>query len=332
MEKEHIRLNHLDFYKGICILFIIFTHYKWSDEQRLAYFFPFWIDMAVPVFMVITGYVSAMSFRRREIGFLQAYQPKEILIKWLRFIIPFTPVFACEVFVYFIAQNKHYSLITLFKDYISGGYGPGSYYFPIMLQIVLLLPLIWNVVKKYEIKGLVLCFIFNVLFEALKTAINLSPGLYRLCSLRYVFVVAYGCYLYETKDKQQKTIASILAGILGIVYIVACNYLSYQPIITDQWKTTSVFAVLFIVPIMMLLIKQYKVSCGGIELLGKASFNIFLTQMAFYSFGAWVVYKLTDVFLLRIMINFTICCGIGVLFYKIENPITQKIIRSIKAK
>ena len=287
--------------------------------------------MAVPVFMVITGYVSAMSFRKRQIDFLHAYHPKEILIKWLRFIIPFTPVFVCEVFVNYIVRNKNYSLITLLKDYITGGYGPGSYYFPVMLQIVILLPLIWNTVKKYEIKGLLLCFAFNIMFEAVKKAINLIPELYRLCSLRYVFVVAYGCYLYETKDKKQKTAASIIVGICGILYIVACNYLSYQPIITDQWKTTSVFAVLFIVPIMMLLMKQNELNCRGIELLGKASFNIFLTQMVFYTFGAWVVYKLTDMFIFRILINLGICCGIGVLFYKIENPITQRIIRSVKA-
>lgn len=63
------RLQHLDFYKGICILFIIITHYNWTDQQRLAYGFPFWIDMAVPIFMVITGYVSALSKKRN----LQVY-------------------------------------------------------------------------------------------------------------------------------------------------------------------------------------------------------------------------------------------------------------------
>ena len=59
------RLNYLDFYKGICIIFIIITHYSWNDNERLHYLFPFWIDMAVPVFMVITGYVTSLSFQNR---------------------------------------------------------------------------------------------------------------------------------------------------------------------------------------------------------------------------------------------------------------------------
>lgn len=55
------RYTNLDVVKGICILMAIFTHYDWSDKQRILLLFPFWIDMAVPVFMVITGYVSALS-------------------------------------------------------------------------------------------------------------------------------------------------------------------------------------------------------------------------------------------------------------------------------
>lgn len=329
--RKNDRLNHLDLYKGICILFIIFTHHRWSAEQRLEYLFPFWIDMAVPVFMVITGYVSAMSFHRRQTVLSDAYRPREILVKWLRFIIPFTPVYLSEVLVYCVAMGKHYDLPTLFKDYITGGYGPGSYYFPVMLQIVLILPLIWYLLKQYRSRGLLLCFAFNVLFEAVKTAINLRPELYRLCSLRYVFVLAFGFYLYETREKQVKAILPLLAGLLGAIYIVACNYLSFQPIITEQWTTTSVFAALFLVPIMMFLIKQPFVHCRSLELLGQASFNIFLTQMAYYRFGAPVIYRLTDNGFLQILIHLVICCGAGLLFYKIETPITKRIIRAIRA-
>ena len=48
-----MKRNHfIDVLKGICIIFVIITHYNWSDEARMNYLFPFWIDMAVPIFMI----------------------------------------------------------------------------------------------------------------------------------------------------------------------------------------------------------------------------------------------------------------------------------------
>lgn len=87
--NERTRLNYLDFYKGICIIFVIITHYDWTEQQRLDGFFLLWIDMAVPVFMTITGYVSAISFQRHKHSLKACYQPFEIIGKWLRFIVPF---------------------------------------------------------------------------------------------------------------------------------------------------------------------------------------------------------------------------------------------------
>lgn len=98
--SKQARLIYLDLYKGICILFIIITHYKWEDIQRRYLLFPFWIEMAVPVFMVITGYLSTMSLdNKSDICVKQLYHPKNIASKWLRFVIPFMPVFVLQVIV-----------------------------------------------------------------------------------------------------------------------------------------------------------------------------------------------------------------------------------------
>ena len=56
------RNQFIDVLKGICIIFVIITHYNWSNAARLKYFFPFWIDMAVPIFMIISGYENANCF------------------------------------------------------------------------------------------------------------------------------------------------------------------------------------------------------------------------------------------------------------------------------
>lgn len=87
ISDRHFRL--IDFLKGSCILFVILTHYAWSDAERLSYLFPFWIDMAVPVFMVISGFVGAKSFHRRGIDtFEKAYKAQTLCDRFIRYTVP----------------------------------------------------------------------------------------------------------------------------------------------------------------------------------------------------------------------------------------------------
>lgn len=76
MRQDGIKRNHAaDILKGICIVCIVITHFSWSDTERRMFLFPFWIDMAVPVFMVISGYTHSISFEKRHIGEItQAYR------------------------------------------------------------------------------------------------------------------------------------------------------------------------------------------------------------------------------------------------------------------
>lgn len=328
------RLNHLDVYKGIAILFVIVTHYGWTSQQRLQLLFPFWIDMAVPMFMVITGFVSAYSFQKRNQDLKVAYNPREILCKWLRFVIPYSAVYMVQYVVGTLLAKESFSLTTMIKGFLVGGSGPGGYYTPVMIQVVIIIPIIYHVIKKFKTKGLCLCFIANVLFEIVKTLIYMEPGIYRLCSLRYVFILSYGCYLYILQTEKSITgkLWYYIAGCLGVAYIVIFEYTNVKPMITDQWTTTSVFAVFFIVPLMMHLIQLDGVHNRVLELLGKASFNIFLMQMLYYWGLVRKVYAYVPNTVLRLGVNVLICCVLGVVFYKIENPITRRIIKRIRCR
>lgn len=85
------RSNLLDIIKGLMIIFIIITHFRFVYlDDYLKYGFFFWIDMAVPVFMIITGYLYAMQFENKGIDTLEKAWSKEIIVpKVLRFVIPF---------------------------------------------------------------------------------------------------------------------------------------------------------------------------------------------------------------------------------------------------
>ena len=77
MEKR----NHtIDLLKGAAILMIIVTHYDWTPEQRNFFLFPYVINMAVPILMVITGYVYSMSISKQHIFHLEKDKYPELSI------------------------------------------------------------------------------------------------------------------------------------------------------------------------------------------------------------------------------------------------------------
>ena len=63
------RNKYIDSIKGICILCILTTHFSWDSMKFLKSLFPFWIDMAVPSLMVISGYLSASSLKKSKYTF-----------------------------------------------------------------------------------------------------------------------------------------------------------------------------------------------------------------------------------------------------------------------
>lgn len=145
MKQKQERLHNLDVYKGICILFIILTHFNWNESQRLRMGFPFWVDMAVPIFMVISGYVYALL--DNGLALKEQYSIRRISSKWLRFIVPFFVVYLLEILVHILLRDK-ITASYLVYGFISGGEGPGSYYTPVMVQFILIIPLIIKVIEK----------------------------------------------------------------------------------------------------------------------------------------------------------------------------------------
>lgn len=80
MEKD--RYFCLDIFKGVLIVFVIINHSGISDEKCLKLLFPFWVYMAVPFFMTISGYVSALSFKKNNIIYIkEGYKLKTIAKK-----------------------------------------------------------------------------------------------------------------------------------------------------------------------------------------------------------------------------------------------------------
>lgn len=329
------RVEILDTIKGVCIIFIIVTHWEWEAEERLCGLFPLWIDMAVPIFMIISGYVYAFSFKRNQVNELkEAYRLPFVYKKALRYVIPFTIAYLIEILIKILKYallGSPLSITEAIITYIDGGVGPGSYYFPIMMQFIFVFPLIYFLIKDNPKRGLCLCFLFNLLYEVLQRAYALNDGTYRLLLFRYIFLIGAGCflYLYPGRLKRRWLIASFL---VGLSYILLVSYTDYEPKIIIYWTGTSFMAALYIIPIFYLLIEKWgQKGCKALAALGRASFNIFLAQMVYYCDASQYIRELAASRAASLCINLVVCITAGMLFYMIESKITRYLAEHTKS-
>lgn len=197
------RLVAIDYLKAVAIVLVIITH-SISQETRLKYYGPFWIDMAVPIFMIISGFTYSMSADRHQIKTLhQWFCWKAIAPKLQRIALPYFITIIIETTVFMIFSPK--SIKYLLIGYITGGWGPGSYYFPILIQLIVMFPLIFLVFKKIPVVAVVLSFVVHLSFDIVSNTLLADwpyiDWLYRLLIFRYNAFIVTGIALYCYREK-----------------------------------------------------------------------------------------------------------------------------------
>ena len=279
MATENIERNHaIDLIKGVCIVFVIVTHAQWSTEERQVYLFPYWIDMAVPVFMIISGYVNSLSYQRKRISsFGDAYSLKNIFSSMIRYSIPVGITLLIELAFIVIYKET----VDVIPFCLRGGDGPGSYYYPIMVQFIFVFPIIYFIIQKYDVCGFIICGFINCIYEILQTAYGMNVDCYRLLFFRYIFAASFGCFLVLKKGTVKK-IYKILLFFIGFIFITAVGYWNYTPHTVSKWIGTSWIASMYIMPLFPFALKKLNKRCIFLEIMGKASFNIFLAQIVYY--------------------------------------------------
>ena len=131
----------LDFLKGFCILSVIFNHC--FGPQKDNFFFPYWGQLAVPLFLILQSYHV---FRRDNV---QIGKP-QVTKMMHRIFLPFVAVTLLEFSLCLLFRDT--SLMQLAKGTIlSGGIGPGSYYFWVYLQFFFLIPLTYWAFRRFNI-------------------------------------------------------------------------------------------------------------------------------------------------------------------------------------
>ena len=144
-EQKISREAVVDYLKGICIVFVILHHTYLFDE--LKPFHLLFLRRAVPIFMILSGYVLALGMKGRSFCIL--YRLDRIKRKFLRFTIPMLVAFFLY-FVWKIISGHPMSVYETIKCLCLGQYGPGSYYYALMIEFIILSPFLIFLVDKWK--------------------------------------------------------------------------------------------------------------------------------------------------------------------------------------
>ena len=320
------RNTSMDVLRGIAILCVVFTHLPGiSIRYNLVcwWIYAFIVNMAVPVFMILMGYCACQSAEKKQLSFLDLYSFESIWNKIKRYFFPWLPIIAVE-FLAEIIFLKNYNLKTLATFVISGGSGPGSYYIPILFQFVLLFPALYIFRKNI----LVVSFLLNLFFELAVLFFQIPQEIYRICFIRYIFLV--GCCMnmyYRSWDHQSSKFVQIAVTLLGVLYIVFFTlFLDYGRTYPCWWSTGMFCGLYLYFPIYNIIKRDYfkkftSIPWKVISNLGVASFHIYLVQMLY--FAAWHLLTLTSIgkmnaAIITFLLAFPVCILTGWGYFGIE--------------
>ena len=325
INQKKERIDFLDYLKAICVIMVIITHYDWSDKSTP--FFTMLINMAVPVFMIISGYNFAMSNKKKTNGkFRKMYEWKFLKSKLIRFLVPFFTVCLIEIAILAVEDKN----INPFRIFVLGAYGPGSYYVPIMIQLLVIFPIIYKMVERSAKWGIFLSGMANLLFEICVIVFDMDKYYYRLSIGRYLLLIAFGCHLYLHPEHRLKKRQLICMFFIGMSYIIAVYGLDKEFVIFGYWKTTAMPIAFYIFPIIVLFFRKfYHLTIPGsagrlLTLIGQASYHIFLVQMVYYHFklGGKIM---SMPWCVAIPINIVISVSIGIMFYKLDGQFINMV-------
>ncbi|MBR1681482.1 acyltransferase [bacterium] len=285
----------IDFIKGLCILAVVVTHCIPYVIHKY-FLFCLWIDWQVALFLMI------QTFHTYKKGIDIRFPKFQKL--WKRIIKPFLfteiIIFIGVILGGYIMKQDALSAIVK-KFILSGGWGPGSYYHWIYLQMALLLPLIAPMFKKIKAKYFIWIFIaISEALEILCSVINMPEWLYRLLFFRYFFLIYFG-YLIVMEELRinKKTIFLSVISVIAILLFQYAN-LNLEPFFfTTGWKIFHWISYFYVAYILLYLLKllyvkmnRYTKVMEYIESMGKYSYEIFLFQMLYFALVSPIVNKL----------------------------------------
>lgn len=336
MEITDKNITLINYLKALAIIFVIIHHYNFTQAQFLNPVFPYVIYMAIPIFMIVTGFVYAKSYFRHNFYSLKnCYKLKLILKRVLRLTLPFIIIFGIE---YYFNLRGLQERPNVWLEFLKGGSADykGSYYYPVMLQIILIYPMLYLLCKKFNHKGFFIVIFIEIIYNLLFYYSGINYSVYRLQAFRYLTLLYSGIWFAHNLNFKIKYRYLLLSFLVGIFFIYIACYKDYPtiPYNYPYWKLTSgLFILMYIFPIFYLLYEKFHHVYAKnhitkfFEKIGQASWHIYLVQMVYY-IGLEKYIIIPNMFI-HIIINLIICIILGVLFYGCEKLLIKFLSRHL---
>ena len=267
----------IDFLKAYAIIFVVVAH-NFPSELWKYCLFQVWADMQVPMFILIQVFHA----------YKKGTAPR---IKWSsllkRIVLPFVVIQAIilSLRLLFSSESPYNVLVS---SVIGGGYGPGSYYFWIYIQVAILLVWIWPLVKKLARIQLTCLFLFlSIGCEILFSVINLPDFVYRLLAIRYLFLIPLALvWIDKGVELNVKNVALSVVSIASVVFFSFSN-LNLEPFFYQTGWATHRWICYFYLPILLTnvlwivfnQVKRVDMISSAIKEVARCSYEIYLAQM-----------------------------------------------------
>lgn len=314
-KKADNRIWQLDYLKAFCAISVIITHNWLAGYNKFSIVFPFLINMAVPVFLIIHGYLNTKSFEKMHMKTSTWFSLKQIGHKMSGVLGPYIVIYVIEVIgLKFIAQKEWLSGTKILHNFFSGGLGPGGYFIPVIVQAVIFFPILAKAVWKHPIVGSFGILGIQLVFELLFAKGFFSADIYRLSYFRYLFFSVGGILLCKYQDSKRIRWKNVFV-LFSIGYIMLVNYTDVEIAWFGGWKRAALPVVFWAIFITNFALTHFKILPPDlhqvISLIGASSFSVFLVQKLYYLFNFG---KLFDFIAINVVVNIVICVTLGCLY------------------
>ena len=265
----------IDFLKAYSIVCVIIAHILPPRFNSLL-LFEVWGNMQVPMFVLIQVFHAYKKGVKPTLQWARIFK---------RVCLPFIAVQAVVIVFKALMGGGGNFLIY-------GGYGPGSYYPWVYLQLAIILVLIYPCLKRLSIKQALLLFLaISIGFELLFSFINLPDWLYRLLCVRYLFLIPLGMvWIEKGVVLNWSTIVLSVLSILAVLFFVFTSY-NLEPLFFNTGWETHRWICYFYLPFLLTSglyliwrnVKKWTWIVSATKWTAARSYEIFLAQMAIFA-------------------------------------------------
>lgn len=325
--ETNSREYFIDFLKTLAIIFVIIDNAAicWTEEcnfaptnLKLLYGECFWNGQGVPIFLFVSGWLFAKWIERKKIRSIsECYSISTLIQKYLRFIIPIAFAFIVKMILLGCINGWGLNVLTGLYS------GCGAYYISIVLEMIVICPLIYYLIKKLDIWGLAICFVIATGYDLICWGFNVTDWVYKQIIIRFVFMIGAGIYTNKRilENRKYQWYFALPSFVIGLTLLILTYYFDLPMHVNAHWYQDCTLSNLYAIPILALLVRTFKMkNQKWWAMIGRSTFNIYLCQNILFTFPKQIV--VANIFSLQLLFNEAVSISAGWPFWFGEHRLT----------